>query len=586
MKRKRPNGPESSNVESKGEFSSPNKRRHVGRVGHGDESEDASTNADVTPSKKIKGGAKASAIQNDEATPKKQTRFASSVLNTPTKVSGKESNPPSRSLADRSARRTSARLLIKQAEDGQESENEDSQDELLAQEIFDHDEASDSGGDLPAVEQQDELPVQDTPSKKPRGRRKASSKQRAPSPPPDLPPHEHHFFQNRSGGAKASDNILPASALITHEDYYETMRAYRDPHEPELDFLHALHSRSFDQWLFELKNGFNICLYGWGSKREPLLEFASHISSVHSDSTVLIINGYNASLTLRDILTTLASTIPSLATSIQKLGSQPTDMLATILAALTRDPLATPTLLILHSIDGASLRRSAAQSILGRLASHASLQLIASADTPNFPLLWDASLRARFNWVFHDCTTFQVFDVEISGGGAGGVVDEVNALLGRSGRKMHGRGGVMYVLKSLTQSARGLFGLLVAELLSLDEAGEAGLEAEADVDIDENDELGFEDAVTPGKPKGREKSKARTAVGGGLNAAIEWRALYQKAVSQFIATNEMSFRGLLKEFHDHEMVVSRKDAVGTEMLGVPFRREELETLLEELVGDT
>ena len=47
----------------------------------------------------------------------------------------------------------------------------------------------------------------------------------------------------------------------------------------------------------------------------------------------------------------------------------------------------------------------------------------------------------------------------------------------------------------------------------------------------------------------------------------------------------MSFRGLLKEFHDHEMVVSRKDAMGTEMLGVPFRREELETLLEELMGD-
>jgi len=69
-------------------------------------------------------------------------------------------------------------------------------------------------------------------------------------------------------------------------------------------------------------------------------------------------------------------------------------------------------------------------------------------------------------------------------------------------------------------------------------------------------------------------------------SSIEWRSLYQKAVSQFIATNEMSFRGLLKEFHDHEMVVSRKDAMGTEVLSVPFRREELETLLEELVGET
>lgn len=580
MKRKRLNDPEPPHAD----IGTPNKRRH----GESEELENDSTSAITTPSKRTsKRDAKPSTKLEDQATPKKQTRFAPSVLKTPTKAGEKEHNPPSRTLADRSARRKSARLLIKQAEDGQESENEDPQDELLAQEIFDEDEAADSAAELPTIGQQDGPPIQDTPSKKPRGRRKASTRQRTPSPPPDLPPHEHYFFQNRPGGAKASDNILPASALITHEDYYETMRAYRDPHEPELDFLHALHSRSFDQWLFELQNGFSICLYGWGSKRELLLDFASHVSSLDSDGTVLILNGYNAALTLRDILTTLASTIPALASSTQKLGSQPADMLTTILTALSRDPPSTPITLILHSIDGTSLRRNATQSILARLAAHPSIHLIASADTPNFPLLWDASLRAQFNWVFHDCTTFQPFDVEISGSGAGGVVDEVNALLGRSGRKMHGREGVMYVLKSLTQSARGLFGLLVAELLSLDETGEGGVEAEADMDVDEEDDMGFEDAVTPGKPKVRDKNKGRPAVGGGLNAAIEWRALYQKAVSQFIATNEMSFRGLLKEFHDHEMVISRKDAMGTEMLGVPFRREELETLLEELmVGDT
>jgi origin recognition complex subunit 2 len=37
-------------------------------------------------------------------------------------------------------------------------------------------------------------------------------------------------------------------------------------------------------------------------------------------------------------------------------------------------------------------------------------------------------------------------------------------------------------------------------------------------------------------------------------------------------------------FHDHQMVVSRKDAMGTEMLSVPFRKEELETILEDLMA--
>lgn len=39
----------------------------------------------------------------------------------------------------------------------------------------------------------------------------------------------------------------------------------------------------------------------------------------------------------------------------------------------------------------------------------------------------------------------------------------------------------------------------------------------------------------------------------------------------------MTFR-----FHDHQMIQSRKDALGTEMLSVPFRKEELETILEDI----
>jgi origin recognition complex subunit 2 len=54
-------------------------------------------------------------------------------------------------------------------------------------------------------------------------------------------------------------------------------------------------------------------------------------------------------------------------------------------------------------------------------------------------------------------------------------------------------------------------------------------------------------------------------------------------VEEFVCSSEVNFRTLLKEFHDHQMVESRKDAMGTERLSVPFRREELESMLEELV---
>jgi origin recognition complex subunit 2 len=59
--------------------------------------------------------------------------------------------------------------------------------------------------------------------------------------------------------------------------------------------------------------------------------------------------------------------------------------------------------------------------------------------------------------------------------------------------------------------------------------------------------------------------------------------LYHKAVEEFVCSSELNFRTLLKEFHDHQMVESRKDGMGTERLSVPFAREELEGMLEELV---
>jgi origin recognition complex subunit 2 len=64
---------------------------------------------------------------------------------------------------------------------------------------------------------------------------------------------------------------------------------------------------------------------------------------------------------------------------------------------------------------------------------------------------------------------------------------------------------------------------------------------------------------------------------------IEFRALYQKASEEFIASSEMMFRTLLKEFHDHQMITSRMDTSGGEILGVPLSRDEMEGVLEDLV---
>lgn len=81
----------------------------------------------------------------------------------------------------------------------------------------------------------------------------------------------------------------------------------------------------------------------------------------------------------------------------------------------------------------------------------------------------------------------------------------------------------------------------------------------------------------------RQKTKPHNNNNHDGEAGVAYNTLYQKAVEDFICSSEMGFRGLLKEFLDHEMVVARRDGAGGEVLGTPFRREELEVVLEGLI---
>lgn len=89
------------------------------------------------------------------------------------------------------------------------------------------------------------------------------------------------------------------------------------------------------------------------------------------------------------------------------------------------------------------------------------------------------------------------------------VVDDVHELLGRKARRVGGKEGVTYVLRSLPENAKNLFKLLVGEvLMAIDDEGTTG----------------------------------------GENPGVEYRMMYGKAVEEFICSSEMAFRTLLKEW--------------------------------------
>ena len=480
----------------------------------------------------------------DLSSPSKQKR--KSLFSTPKKQSTStvaETDAPNVQNADRSARRKSVRTLVEPSAVNWLSEEVEFEDEdLIARKIWD-DDGVDSGEekDEPEDELEAEPATPTTPSRRKRRRRKKS-----PTPPTDLPPHEQYFWQNRPGKLKTSNNTLSSLSLLTHEQYHNHISAYEDPHESSYDYLHSIHSRAFPQWHFELSQSFNICLHGYGSKRKLVTAFADYLHSLRSTDPpkILIVNGYNPTLTPRSLFTTFATLVFDCSVSAlpAKLGSQPREILTTILEHLGSQPPPTtsPYYIFINSLDAAPLRRSTTPSLLAQLAASPHIRLLATCDTPNFPLLWSTALRDQYQFVFHDTTTYISYaQAEIPS-----VVDSVNELLGRSGRSVKGKEGVGFVLRSLPDNARSLYRVLIAELLAaMDQEG------------------------------------GETSAEGG----IEYKALYQKVVEEFICSNEMGFRQLLKEFYDHQMVASRRDGTGTELLGVPFRREEMEAILEDLM---
>ncbi|KEF61479.1 uncharacterized protein A1O9_03045 [Exophiala aquamarina CBS 119918] len=491
---------------------------------------------------------------NGSPTPKPNGR---TLFATPKNGKAVSETPSKSKKADRSAKRKSAQLLAQR----QDEDDWDGQDSLARAILEDDDNEEEEDPDA-VVRQTVEgsanqgvaIPVR-TPNK--RGRPKGAKNKRSPTPEGDIPPEERYFFQNRSGPPQISNNKFNSVKSLTYDEYHEHIQALSDNHERERSQLMRLHARSFPQWQFEFAQGFGLCLYGYGSKRNLVNDFAEWLYK-HSrrQPRIVVVNGYTPKLNVRGIINAIASALVGEEERALRLVGQPQEMVDSLFSYMEEHPPHDQLVLMVNSIDAQSLRRSSAQTILARLAEHTLITFLATADSPTFPTLWNSSLLDQFKFVFHDCTTFAPYTAEIN------VVDEVHELLGRKKLRAGGKDGIGFVLKSLPENARNLYRVLLSEILAILSDGMDGC-------FDDDD-----DDKRPAKKSQREEAE---------EIGIEYRTLYQKASEEFICSSSMNFQFLLKEFHDHQMITSKRDTSGTELLGVPLAKEEMEAVLEELI---
>jgi origin recognition complex subunit 2 len=325
------------------------------------------------------------------------------------------------------------------------------------------------------------------------------------------------------------------------------------------------------RYLLELAAGFNLLFYGLGSKRRALNDLArACVARAHAH--VIVINGFQPGLTVRDIIVALAR-LPGAPQGVedvsQFLSSDPTTTTTASTASKTTRRRRRRLVLVVHNMDAPALRAPGkARALLDALASLDGLQLVASVDHINAPLLWTSTEMLKWRWLWHDLTTLESYDVELAGTDPASLraasrvtaaATTTTTMTGAATAAVEGGGrmtetAARHVLAAVTQRARKLFVLI----------GRRQLDALVDA--------GTVDPTTTMAPEAASE------------VAIAYDMLFNLARDHFVATNDTALRTLLGEFRDHGLVVTvGTGAMGTgEMLWIPLRKERLAKLLDGL----
>ncbi|KAG0172610.1 Origin recognition complex subunit 2 [Apophysomyces sp. BC1034] len=337
------------------------------------------------------------------------------------------------------------------------------------------------------------------------------------------------YFQDLHGSSKTSNNTLSKLAVLEPKEFHDILTAAPKKHKVDCNTLLMMHEQHFSQWFFEMHAGFNLLFYGYGSKRCLLNDF---VQSMLTDGPVVVVNGFFPSITIKDILIKIL---------VHALGLTATgqiqDQVALVCDYFSRKDRKFDRLyLAIHNIDGMNLRNERTQTALSLLASAPNIHLIGSVDHINSGLLWDNVKSSRFNWIWHDATTFDDYIVETS---------FENSLLTRTG-DIGGARGVRYVLASLTSNARGVFRVLAENQL---------IEMEL---------------------SGNEHARGNESTG------LPYHRYYQLCREQFYVSNDLALRSQLTEFRDHKIINSKRLVDGTEVFYIPLDKSILCSIIENM----
>ncbi|XP_034992813.2 origin recognition complex subunit 2 isoform X1 [Zootoca vivipara] len=332
---------------------------------------------------------------------------------------------------------------------------------------------------------------------------------------------EEYFEAHGSSKVLTSDRTLQKlqKEKLDQESLQNILKNVPVAFASECEALTKQHESLFYKWMLQLHLGFNIVLYGLGSKKALLENFRI---SLLQDSVHIVVNGFFPSITVKSILNSVTEEVLDHVGTFR--NSQ--DQLDLIVKRFKEDP-SLELYLLIHNLDSPTLRGDKNQQILAQLSCLSNIYLIASIDHINAPLMWDQAKQSMYNWLWYETTTYSPYVEETS--------FENSLLIQQSGSLA--LSSLTHVLRSLTPNARGIFRLL------------------AEYQLENKDNTSY-----PG---------------------LSFQDFYQQCREAFLVNSDLTLRAQLTEFRDHKLIRTKRGADGVEYLLIPVDAGTLTDFLQK-----
>ncbi|XP_064472242.1 origin recognition complex subunit 2-like [Ornithodoros turicata] len=253
---------------------------------------------------------------------------------------------------------------------------------------------------------------------------------------------KNYFSLVSKARSKTSNHMLSklGRPMPSMEEINQILSQATDPNIGQRNNLLQEHRRNFSKWMALLKEGFNLLLYGVGSKIKLMQNFKEDYLSNHACVTI---NGFNPGITTQEVVTTILRQVMREETLIPGLTNQ-VERIREHYSQKDTDEL----FLLVNNIDGSGLRHSKAQGLFTQLARSPRIHIIASVDHINASLLWDQEQMKTLSFVWINATTFEPYVLESS---LEPLKNDASTTLG----------SLQHVFCSLTPNAKKIF-LLIA----------------------------------------------------------------------------------------------------------------------------